>query len=97
MTCILFYQIGTRDRKPGRFGGCFISEDSIVIARPGLRLWISATDGKVCVENDGLTLHSVYYYPAGSMLNTSLLQFMHRILSQASQLRTEMISFSHNN
>jgi hypothetical protein len=41
-------QVGSRDRKPGIYGGTFTNKSgALIIARPGLRLWIADKDGKV--------------------------------------------------
>lgn len=42
-------QVGRKDRKAGPFGGFFVQDGSrSYVARPGLRLWVADSMGKVC-------------------------------------------------
>ena len=41
--------MGSRERKAGPYGGCVnvAADTGMVIARPGLRLWMTDMEGKV--------------------------------------------------
>lgn len=45
--CFPIFQVGSRARKPGEYGGCFLSSGEAVVGRPGLRLWLTDNQGKV--------------------------------------------------
>ena len=45
------YKVGRKERKSGIYGGCFVENGRIMLlARPGLRIWIANDHGKVILN-----------------------------------------------
>ena len=49
LMCYISRQVGRKERKVGPYGGCYLHSDgSVLVSRPGVRIWLADGEGNVC-------------------------------------------------